>query len=97
MFPQNPCTFRGNFFTHPRSSIKQAPRIASSNGNHYAFRPNVDAVKSDEDDRPLIKHFLDLCQQELGKQGLRLSDEAWGLMLGHDKQGLTKKWVMEQL
>jgi transcriptional regulator with GAF, ATPase, and Fis domain len=44
-----------------------------------------------EDVRPLIKHFLDLRQQEMGKQGLRLSDEAWALMLGQDWPGNVRQ------
>jgi two-component system response regulator AtoC len=44
-----------------------------------------------EDARPLIKHFLDLRQQEIGKHGLRLSDEAWALMLGHDWPGNVRQ------
>jgi transcriptional regulator with GAF, ATPase, and Fis domain len=44
-----------------------------------------------EDARPLIKHFLDLRQQETGKHGLRLSDEAWALMLGHDWPGNVRQ------
>jgi transcriptional regulator with GAF, ATPase, and Fis domain len=44
-----------------------------------------------EDARPLIKHFLDLRQQEMGKHGLRLSDEAWELMLGHDWPGNVRQ------
>jgi transcriptional regulator with GAF, ATPase, and Fis domain len=44
-----------------------------------------------EDIRPLIKHFLDLRQQETGKQGLRLSDEAWALLLGYHWPGNVRE------
>ena len=44
-----------------------------------------------EDIRPLIKHFLDLRQREMGKQGIQLSDEAWALMLGHDWPGNVRQ------
>lgn len=44
-----------------------------------------------EDVRHLIKHFLDLRQHEMGKHGLRLSDEAWELMLGHDWPGNVRQ------
>jgi len=37
-----------------------------------------------EDIPPLIEHFLERFQQEQGKHGLRLSDEALVLLLGHD-------------
>jgi len=44
-----------------------------------------------EDIRPLIEHFLDLRQREMGKWGLQLSDEAWALMLGHDWPGNVRQ------
>ncbi len=44
-----------------------------------------------EDIRPLIEHFLDLHQQEDGKQGLQLSDEAWAVMLGHHWPGNVRE------
>ena len=44
-----------------------------------------------EDVRPLIKHFLDLRQQEMGKQGLRLSDEALALMFGNNWPGNVRQ------
>jgi DNA-binding NtrC family response regulator len=44
-----------------------------------------------EDIRPLIKHFLDLRQREIGKQGLQVSDEAWALILGHDWPGNVRQ------
>jgi transcriptional regulator with GAF, ATPase, and Fis domain len=37
-----------------------------------------------EDISPLIKHFLQRHSQEMGKQGLRLSAEAWNSLLSHD-------------
>jgi hydrogenase-4 transcriptional activator len=37
-----------------------------------------------EDLPPLIKHFLRSHSQEMGKQGLRLSAEAWNALLGYD-------------
>jgi hydrogenase-4 transcriptional activator len=44
-----------------------------------------------EDIRPLIEHFLDMRQQEAGKQGLRLSDEAWALLLGYHWPGNVRE------
>jgi two-component system response regulator AtoC len=44
-----------------------------------------------EDIRPLIEHFLDLRQREIGKQGLQLSDDAWALMLSHDWPGNVRQ------
>jgi len=44
-----------------------------------------------EDIRPLVEHFLDLRQQETGKQGLRLSDEAWALLLGYHWPGNVRE------
>jgi DNA-binding NtrC family response regulator len=43
------------------------------------------------DIRPLIEHFLDLRQREIGKHGLQLSDDAWALMLGHDWPGNVRQ------
>lgn len=47
--------------------------------------------KRREDIRPLIEHFLDLDQQQAGKQGLQLSDEAWALMLSHHWPGNVRE------
>ena len=44
-----------------------------------------------EDIRPLIEHFLDLRQQETGKQRLRLSDEIWDLLLGYHWPGNVRE------
>jgi len=44
-----------------------------------------------EDIRPLVEHFLDLRQQETGKQGLRLSDGAWALLLGYHWPGNVRE------
>jgi transcriptional regulator with GAF, ATPase, and Fis domain len=44
-----------------------------------------------EDIRPLVEHFLDLRQQETGKQGLRLSNEAWALLLGYHWPGNVRE------
>ncbi|MGH9938899.1 MAG: sigma-54 interaction domain-containing protein [Blastocatellia bacterium] len=44
-----------------------------------------------EDIRPLVEHFLDLHQRQEGKQGLRLSDEAWAVMFGYDWPGNVRE------
>jgi hydrogenase-4 transcriptional activator len=44
-----------------------------------------------EDIRPLINHFLTRCQRETGKQGLRLSDEAWALMFDYHWPGNARE------
>jgi transcriptional regulator with GAF, ATPase, and Fis domain len=44
-----------------------------------------------EDIRPLVEYFLDLRQQETGKQGLRLSGEAWALLLGYHWPGNVRE------
>jgi len=44
-----------------------------------------------EDIRPLIEHFLDLRRQETGKQGLRLSDKSWALLLGYHWPGNVRE------
>jgi hydrogenase-4 transcriptional activator len=44
-----------------------------------------------EDIRPLVEHFIDLRRQETGKQGLRLSDEAWALLLGYHWPGNVRE------
>src|SRR5262245_45320551 len=44
-----------------------------------------------EDIPPLVEHFLDLRQQEAGKQGLRMSDEAWALLLGYHWPGNVRE------
>jgi DNA-binding NtrC family response regulator len=44
-----------------------------------------------EDVRPLAEHFLLQRQQETGKQGLRLNDEAWAVMLGHSWPGNVRE------
>jgi transcriptional regulator with GAF, ATPase, and Fis domain len=44
-----------------------------------------------EDIPPLAEHFLRQRQQETGKQGLRLSDEAWTVMLGHNWPGNVRE------
>jgi DNA-binding NtrC family response regulator len=44
-----------------------------------------------EDVRPLAEHFLLQRQKETGKQGLRLNDEAWAVMLGHSWPGNVRE------
>ena len=44
-----------------------------------------------EDIPPLIEHFLARRQQETGKQGLRLSDEAWALMFDYHWPGNVRQ------
>ncbi|MGH9752298.1 MAG: sigma 54-interacting transcriptional regulator [Blastocatellia bacterium] len=60
------------------------------NGFHVPILP---LRKRREDIRPLTEHFLDLRQRQAGKQGLRLSDEAWALMLGHQWPGNVRELV----
>lgn len=52
-----------------------------------------------EDIPLLIDHFFRLHTQETGKQGVRLSDEAWALMIGHHWPGNARevKNVLERL
>jgi hydrogenase-4 transcriptional activator len=47
--------------------------------------------KRGEDIRPLINYFLVKRQQETGKQGLQLSEEAWALLLGHHWPGNVRE------
>lgn len=60
------------------------------NGFHVHIPP---LRKRREDIRPLTEHFLDLRQRQAGKQGLRLSDEAWALLLDHQWPGNVRELV----
>jgi DNA-binding NtrC family response regulator len=44
-----------------------------------------------EDIPPLVEHFLQRYQQEQGRHGLRLSDEAWALLLAYDWPGNVRQ------
>jgi transcriptional regulator with GAF, ATPase, and Fis domain len=44
-----------------------------------------------EDIRPLTEHFLARLQRETGKQGLRLSDEAWALIFDYQWPGNVRQ------
>jgi len=56
------------------------------------FRIHIPPLRERREDiRPLIEHFLYLRQQETGKQGLRLSDEAWALLLGYHWPGNVRE------
>jgi transcriptional regulator with PAS, ATPase and Fis domain len=48
-----------------------------------------------EDIPPLVEHFLERYQQEYGRHGLRLSDEAWGLLLAYDWPGNVRGLASE--
>jgi len=56
------------------------------------FRIHIPPLRERREDiRPLVEHFLDLRQQETGKQGLRLNDEAWALLLGYHWPGNVRE------
>jgi hydrogenase-4 transcriptional activator len=58
------------------------------------FRIHIPPLRERREDiRPLIEHFLILRQRETGKQGLRLSDEAWALLLAYNWPGNVREAV----
>jgi hydrogenase-4 transcriptional activator len=60
------------------------------------LRLHIPPLRERREDIPLlIEHFLHRSQQELGKPGIRLSDEAWTLMFGYHWPGNVRE--MENL
>jgi transcriptional regulator with GAF, ATPase, and Fis domain len=56
------------------------------------FRIHVPPLRERREDiRPLAEHFLRQRQQETGKQGLQLSDEAWAVMIGYRWPGNVRE------
>jgi transcriptional regulator with PAS, ATPase and Fis domain len=56
------------------------------------FRIHIPPLRERRQDiRPLVEHFLDRRRREVGKQALRLSDEAWALMLDYHWPGNVRE------
>jgi len=56
------------------------------------FRIHIPPLRERRQDiRPLVEHFLDRRRREIGKQALRLSDEAWALMLDYHWPGNVRE------
>lgn len=69
----------------PESEVRAGRFRADLYERLNALRLRVPPLRERREDIPLlIEHFLERYQQEQGKQGLRLSDEAWTLLLGYD-------------
>jgi hydrogenase-4 transcriptional activator len=56
------------------------------------FRVHIPPLRERREDiHPLVEHFLHLRQHEAGKQKLRLSDEAWALLLAYHWPGNVRE------
>jgi hydrogenase-4 transcriptional activator len=56
------------------------------------FRVHIPPLRERREDiRRLIEHFLTQRQREIGKHGLRLSDEAWALLIGYRWPGNARE------